>query len=97
MVLQLQDVTDPDVYLGAALHGAEAETFFSGLPPCDLDEGAYSLAALRRRVEAMCAAPSLEFLLLACRPPPEGGRGPDPHHQGVAFHVARTELHWHSG
>ena len=84
MVLQLSD-EDRSVRLGAILQGSEAIRFFVGLPPTDLCVSNASLACLRARVEALCAAGSAEFCLKSCRPDPA-----DTSETGVAYHIFGT-------
>lgn len=87
MVLQLTDVEDPAICIGAYLVGQEAEYFFAGLPATDLRQSNVTLATLKDRVDALCALDSrpAEFCLISYRPDQT-----DSSETGVAFRICST-------
>ena len=92
MVLQLTDTNDPNATFGALLLGQHANTFFPGVPPADLTVGNVSVQQLRKRITAICDAPSVELGLWACRPQPGSGDGAGA--RSVAYHIVGTTLVW---
>ena len=99
MVLQLSDVDDNRIYLGAILAGDEASAFFVGLPPANLRESNASLMALRQRVATLCSpdAPAAEMCLFVSKPQPSRESGATTAaattHDGaraVAYHIVST-------